>query len=252
VSKEGAFYFCSAGLSCPRQLIHHLTHYGSRQAMDIDGLGEKTARQLVEKGFVANVADLYTLSLRDLRQIEGFGVKSAARLFDGIRATTKPRLDRLLYALGISHVGIHVARVVAQEFQTLDAIRSASAEQIVKTAGVGRAVANSIVTFFSQPGNKRVLNGLEKAGVKAQAVPRGKNNMRLLGKAFVFTGALHGCSRSEAAERVESLGGRVASTVSGKTDFVVGGDRPGSTLDKARKMGLTVLNKAAFLRLLTP
>jgi len=246
VTQEGAYYFCSAGLSCPAQLIGHIVHYASRRAMNIEGLSEKTAKQLVEKGLVKDVADLYGLSADRLRELDGFAERSASQLRDAIqRARTAP-LDRFLYALGIRHVGEHVAGVLAARYGTLDALRKADLGELQMIPEVGWEIAGSVVDFFQQEQNQRVLQKLLEAGVEIEKVPTGKGKSALDGKVFVFTGSLEGYTRSEAEELVESFGGRAASSVSDQTDYLVVGKDPGGKLDEARKRGATILDEQAF------
>ena len=251
VVQEGAYYLCPAGLACAAQLTARITHYGSREALDIDHLGEKTAHQLVERGMVADLADLYRLEAEDLATLEGFARHSAQQLADAIGDSRRPRLDRFLYALGIRHVGRHTARSIAGEFGTLDAVAGATAAQLAAVPEVGDEIAASVTQFFAQKENRRVLERMRKAGVEVQRMPRGEGEQPLAGKTFVLTGSLDHYTRSEASERIEALGGRVTSSVSGETDYLVVGENPGSKLDEARDQGVRQLDEAAFERLLS-
>ncbi len=248
VVKEGAYTICPAGIACPAQLKGRLTHYGGREAMDIDGLGEKTAQQLVERGMVADLADLYALSADDLRSLEGFGETSARNLYTAIHETTAPPLDRFLYALGIRHVGARTARLVARELGTLDSLASADAERLRQIPDIGPEVAQSVADFFDAERNRNVLKRIREAGVEPEEVAQPEATP-LDGKTFVFTGALEGFTREEAARKVERLGGRAASSVSSNTDYVVAGSDPGQKLDEARELGVEVIDEDAFVEL---
>jgi len=250
IFKEGAYYFCPAGLSCEAQLIGHVLHYTSRKAMNIDGLGDKIIRQLVEQGMVKDIADLYHLSVDDLLKLRGFAEKSAKNLYEAIRATKNAHLDRFLYALGIPHVGEHVARLLAEKFQSLANLRQAKREDLEKTSQIGSEIAQNVEKFFAREKNRKVLKRILDAGVKVEDMPARKGAQALKGKIFVFTGELKGYTRDEAKERVESLGARASSGVSGATDFVVVGKSPGSKLEEAKKHGVNVIDEEEFERII--
>jgi DNA ligase (NAD+) len=249
VSREGAYYFCPAGLSCPAQLIGHILHYASRNALNIEGLGDQIARQMVEREMVKDVADLYRLTVADLLELEGFAEKSARNLYEAIQSAKQVRLDRFVYALGIRHIGEHVARLLAEEFKSLDRLSQASREDMEKIHGIGSEIAQSTEAFFAQEENRRVLKKIVEAGIQVEDMPAYKANLLLRGKSFVFTGELENYSRDEAKEIVENLGGRASSSVSGATDYVVAGRNPGSKLEEARKHGVTVIDEAEFEKL---
>jgi DNA ligase (NAD+) len=249
VVREGAYHVCPAGLACPAQLVGRLVHYGSRNALDIDHLGEKTARQLVREGLVADMGDLYALGTDDLEALEGFAEKAARQLHDAIQGSRAVPLDRFLYALGIPHVGRRMARVLAEAFGDLAALRRADAAALEAVSEVGPEIAEAVVHFFADDANQQVLDKLHRAGVRPQSLG-GKAGRPLAGRTFVFTGALEGYTRSEAQERVEALGARATGSVSGETDYLVAGADPGSKLDKAREEGVTILEEGDFNRLL--
>jgi DNA ligase (NAD+) len=251
VYREGAYVFCPAGLSCPAQRVGRIRHYGSREAMDIEGLGEETVKDLVRRGLVTDMADLYALTKDDLTKLEGFAQKSAENLHDAIQGARGPRLDRFLYALGIHHVGEHMAMVLAREFRTLESLRKAGEEDLRKVPEIGPEIARSVAEFFGDKANRKVLRKLERAGVKVREMPAREGRMPLEGKTFVFTGSLEGYTRSEAEKTVEALGGRAATSVSGETDFVVAGENPGSKLDQARKQGVKVIGEKEFKKLVS-
>lgn len=250
VFKEGAYYFCAGGLSCPPQLIGRIIHYGSRNAMDIDGLGDKTAKDLVQKGIVKDIADLYNLSVEDLLKLDGFAEKSATRLYEAIQGTKSSRLDRFLYALGIRHVGERLARVLANRYRSLAALRNATRYELEKTEEIGPEIACSVAMFFSEKENKNILARLEDTGMKVQDMPKEKKALPLQGKTFVFTGRLKNYTRDEVQGLVERLGAHTTSSVSGETDYVIVGEDPGSKLDQAKKYKTEVLDEGQFDSLL--
>jgi DNA ligase (NAD+) len=246
VVRKGAYVLCPAGLSCPAQIVGRIIHYASREGLDIESLGEKTAKQLYEKNLVESVADLYRLSEDDLRELEGFAEKSAKRLHEAIEKSKSPRFDRFLYALGIRHVGGRMAQVLAREFGSLENLRKAKRSEVEKIPEVGPEIAESVVDFFSRQENKEVLIELEDAGVKIKSMPKKEGEMLLEGKTFVFTGSLEHYTREEAQKKVEELGGRATSSVSGETDFLVAGKDPGSKLNEAKKHKVELLDEKDF------
>ncbi len=248
--REGAYYLCPAGLACPAQLAGHIIHYASRDALDIEGLSEKTASRLVELGLVEDVADLYHLRADDLKQIEGFAEKSARQLYEAIQASKKVRLDRFLYALGIRHVGLHTARVLAEKYSDLERIRKADVAELEQIPDIGRIVAASIRKFFDDKRNQKVLERLLDAGIEPEPVASA-GHKPLDEKTFVFTGKLENYTRSEAQELVESLGGHSASSVSANTDYVVAGQDPGSKLDEAKKHDVQILDEDSFKEMIS-
>jgi len=246
VYREGAYYFCTAGLTCPPQVTGRIIHYASRDAMDIAGLGDKTAADMVKKGLVKDIADLYRLSVEDILELDSFAQKSAGQLHEAIQEAKEPRLDRFLYALGIRHVGRHVARVLAQKHRSLEALQKASQKEIEKTTEIGPEISRSAVQFFKQKENRSVLKRLSEAGVKVKDMPSGREATPLEGTTFVFTGKLEKYTRQEAERLVEDLGGRATSSVSKETDYVVAGEDPGSKYDDAQKWGITIIDEKEF------
>jgi DNA ligase (NAD+) len=250
VLREGAYFLCPAGLSCSAQLIGHITHYAARDALDIAGLGEETARQLVERGMVENLGDLYFLSERELAGLEGFAERSARKLHEAIQGTRRPPLDRFLYALGIRHVGRRIARVLADAFGRLAAVREAAQGDLDRVPEIGPEIAASVASFFASERNQDVLARMHRAGVVVQDFGRLRSAGTLAGKTFVFTGRLEHYTRDEAKAAVEGRGGRATSSVTAETDYVVVGEAPGAKRDAAERSGVEILSEAEFERLL--
>jgi len=251
VYKEGAYYFCSGRLKCPPQLIGSIVHYASREALNIKGLGEKTAADMVKKEQVRDISGLYGLTKDMLLKLDGFAEKSASQLHEAIQGTRRPRLDRFLYALGIRHVGQRVARILAGAFGSLQALRQASRKDLEGVSEIGSEIAASVAGFFGQRENQKVLDNLENAGLKVQEMPRKQGAGALEGKTVVFTGGLEDYTRQEAERLVEKLGGRAASSVSGQTDYVVAGEDPGGKYEEAKKRNIKVLDEKGFKKLLS-
>jgi DNA ligase (NAD+) len=254
VAREGAYYYCTGQAACPAQLKGALEHFASKGALNIDGLGRKTVAQLVEKGLVHDLADLYALTKEQILTLDGFADRSATLLLEGIERARQVPLDRILVGLGIRQVGQHIAQVLARRFGTLDALMAADPPTLESVHEVGPEIAASLVSYFGEEHNRRVIERLRRLGVQVLAEPGaggdGRAGRRLEGKTFVFTGGLTNCSREEAKRRVEQLGGRAVSGVSKKTDYVVAGADAGSKLAEARKLGVKVLTEEEFLSLL--
>ncbi len=245
VVKEGAYTLCPAGLSCRAQLKGRLQHYASRPAMNIDTLGEKVAQQLVERGMVRSLPDLYELSAEDIESLEGFAEKSAQKLYDAIQKNKTLPFDRFLYALGIRHVGQHMAQVLARRFADIDSLSEASFDDLIAVNEVGPEIAESVTHFFRKEENRKILSRFREAGLKVEPVSAPENRS-LEGKTFVFTGALSGYTRKQAERTVEMRGARASSSVSSNTDYVVAGEDPGQKLQDAKDEGVEVLDEAGF------
>lgn len=243
---EGEAVARCTGMACPAQLKERIRHFASKRAMDIDGLGEKLVAQLVDKGLVKDVADLYGLMKDHIAGLERMADKSAQNLLDALEASKNRDPARVLYALGIRHVGEHVARVLIEAFGSIERLAGASEEELTATYEIGPEVARSVKTFFEQEENRRVIEKLKAAGVQFGVSEEKAEPMPLEGKRFVFTGALERFTREEAESLVERLGGRATSSVSKKTDYVVAGRDAGSKLDKARALGVRVLSEEEF------
>lgn len=251
VREEGeAAHRCMGGLFCPAQRMGALLHFASRRALDIEGLGDKLVEQLVASGLVKTVADLYRLRRDELANLERMGDKSAQNLVEQIDKSKTTSLPRLLHALGIPQVGEATALALAKHFGDLDPILDAGEEQLQEVDGIGPNVAAEIRSFFHQKHNREVIGKLVKAGVHWQKIAVDRKAQPLAGKTFVLTGTLVSLSRDEAKEKLQSLGAKVAGSVSKKTDYVIIGDEAGSKADKARELGIATLDEAGLLKLL--
>jgi DNA ligase (NAD+) len=246
---EGEVAYRCVNAACPAKRKESLLHFAGRHAMNIDGLGEKIVDQLVDKGLVKDFADLYKLELDTLANLERMAEKSAQNLLDEIETSKKNSLARLIYALGIRFVGERTGQLLAEHFGSLENLADASLEELTEVHEVGPKVAESIVEFFSEPANRKLMEKLRKAGVNMTAERKAPRSTKLAGKTFVFTGELSHHSREAAGELVVSHGGKVSSSVSKKTDYVVVGTDPGSKYDKAKSLGVTILDEAQFEKL---
>ncbi len=252
VVREGAYTVCPNALACRSQLIGRVAHYAYRGAMDIDGLGGNTVKELVDRKMIRSVADLYRLTAADFKRIEGFADKSANQLVEAIARSRKARLERFVYALGIPGVGERAAQAVARHFGSLEVLERAGLEDFAKVEGIGPSIAQSLYDFFKAKETRAILARLRAAGLVLESPPGRAGQGPLKGKTFVFTGELERFTRAEAERKVEDLGGRASSSVSRKTDFVVAGTNPGSKLDEARKLGVKVIDEKEFARLAKP
>ena len=249
VIREEAIHRC-IGLDCPAQLKGRIRHFASKRAMDIDGLGVKLIAQLVDKGRVTDVADLYEITKDQLEALERMADKSAQNIIDAIEASKEKPLSKFLYALGIRHVGEHISDILAQGFPRLDDFPGLSEEDLMNVEEVGPEVAASVARFFRDRKNRDSIERLKKAGVKV-IEPRLKARGKLADKVFVFTGTLPSYGREEARALVEKLGAKTMSSVSKKVDFVVAGEDPGSKLDKAKELGIKILTEEEFKKMVS-
>jgi DNA ligase (NAD+) len=247
VRPPGEVAYRCENLSCPARIKESIRHFASRRAMDIEGLGEKLVDQLVETGLVRKLSDIYRLKKEDLVNLERMGEKSAQNLLEQIERSKNAGLARLIFALGIRYVGEHLAEVLAEHFPSLEALSNATYEELIQIPEIGPRIAQSIVDFFRNAENRKLIQELKELGVKTEAEKPKEGP--LSGKTFVFTGTLSAFTREEARRLVESLGGRVASSVSRKVDYVVVGADPGEKLRKAQELGITILTEEEFRKL---
>ncbi|MDR4468738.1 MAG: NAD-dependent DNA ligase LigA [Nitrospira sp.] len=252
VAREGAYYYCTGQASCPAQLKGAIEHFASKAALNIEGLGKKTVAQLVDRGLVKDLSDLYRLDREHLLELEGFAERSSTLLLDAIAQSKTMPLDRFLMGLGIRQVGQHIAKVLAQEFGTLEAIMSADQDRLQQIREIGPEISASLCSYFQERSNRQVIDQLQKLGLSIQSRPplSISTDLPFSGRSFAFTGGLIRMTRNEATSLVERLGGTVSSSVSRKTTYVVVGDEPGSKRDQAMKLGVQVLNEEEFERLM--
>ncbi len=247
---EGEAAIRCTNLDCPAQLLRHLIHFTSRDAMDIEGLGPAVIEQLVENRQIHSSADLYDLKIDDIKPMERMGEKSAQNLIDALERSKQNDLYRLLFAFGIPHIGSKAAKLLADHFRTMDAIAVASVEEICAIEGFGEIMAQSVVNFFSLPHTAELLERFRKAGV--QMVCRTiTEDTRFQGKTFVLTGTLPTLTRSQASAMIERFGGKVSTSVSKKTSYVLAGEDAGSKLTKAQQLEIDILDETAFLEMIS-
>jgi DNA ligase (NAD+) len=264
VVRVGAIHYCTGGLSCPAQLKGSIVHFASKRAMDIDGLGEMRAGQLMEAGLIKDVADIYHVGKEDLLGLDGWGERSAENLVDAVERGRRRGFQRLLFALGIRGVGEQTSRVLAARFGGIRPLMEASMDALVETPDIGPETAASIIEFFGEGHNREVLRKLEEAGVELdgheKAAGTGRPGWagrpertpgpgRLAGKVFLFTGALASFTRGEAREIVEAQGGECAEAPSKRVDYVVAGSEPGAKYEKAVRLGLRIIGEEEFSKM---
>jgi DNA ligase (NAD+) len=242
------------GLDCAAKIKETIRHFASKGAMDIDGLGEKTVSQLVDRGLVKELSGIYYLTGEQILGLDLFAEKSTNNLLEAIERSKNKELSRLIFALGIRHVGEHLAQVLARRFASIDDLAAASEEDLVAIDEIGPEVAASIRKFFDRSQNREVLERLKEAGVRMKEERQepespGEGERALQGLTFVFTGELESMTRAEAKRIVESAGGRATSSVSGRTDYVVTGSSPGSKLEEARRLGVKTISEDEFKKL---
>jgi DNA ligase (NAD+) len=251
VRLEGEAAHRCIGMACPAQIRERIRHFASRGGMDIEGLGEKLVAQLVETALIQDPADIYNLTADRLNDLERMAEKSAANLIAAIERSKFPPLEKLIFALGIRHVGERIAHILAKEFKALEKLTTTTMDDLLNIRDIGPEVAASIMSFFREPANLNIMKKLQLAGVKpSETEDPFRLETAISGKSFVFTGTLLQMTRSQAREWVESLGGVWSESVTKKTDFVVAGEAAGSKLQKARAAGITILNEQGFLQLI--
>lgn len=237
--------YCPNTLNCPAQIKGRIEYWASKEALDIDGVGESIIEKLLEKGLISDFADLYKLTVNDFMQLDLIKEKSADNLYNAVQASKNPSMTRFLTALSIKLIGKETADLIANEFPTLSDLKSASEEDLIKIDGIGDKAAKSVVEFFKNPYNLSVLNKLEEYGVKPQGSAFEKLSDVFTGKTFVITGTLSK-PRNVFEERIKKAGGKVSSSVSKKTSYVLAGENPGSKFDKATSLGVIILNERDF------
>jgi DNA ligase (NAD+) len=245
--EDEAMRYCS-NATCPGRVLEGIVHYAGRDAMDIRGLGYERVRQLLEAGLITDVADLYQLTVEQLVELDRFAEQSAEQLVAAIDASRARPLSTLLFGIGIRHVGKAVAVLLARRFGSMDALRSTSESAINDVPGIGPAIAEAVVAFFAEPRNRRLLERLERAGVQMTEPRAVASGGPLAGKTYVLTGTLPTLARARATEMIEEAGGRVAGSVSKKTDAVVAGEEAGGKLEKARALGVEIIDESELLR----
>jgi len=245
--EEEAVRFCP-NIACPGRVLEGIVHYAGRGAMDIRGLGYERVRQLLDAGMIRDVADLYQLEAKRLIELDRFAEQSSEQLVLAIANSRAQPLSLLLFGLGIRHVGKQVAQTLARHFGTLDALMAASRDDIDEVPGVGSAIGDAVSEFFDDERNRAVVERLRAAGVSFTEPRAASSDGPLNGSSVVLTGTLPTLSRARATELIENAGGKVGSAVTKKTTFLVAGDEAGSKLDKAKKLGVEILDEAELLR----
>ena len=245
---DGAFMRCT-GAACPAQLSRNIAHFVSRDAMDIEGLGGAIVDALIDRGLVKTPADIYYLSLDEVKSLWKSGSTAAQKLLQAIENSKQQDVSRLIYALGIRQVGAKAGKVLASAFGTMDALMNASVEELTAVPDVGAVTATYIVEWFAQPQGKEIVERLREAGVNFES-KRVVSDARFAGMTFVLTGALSKFTREEATEKIELLGGKASGSVSKKTSYVVVGENAGSKERKARELGIPILSEDQFLEMI--
>ncbi len=249
VKKEGQVDYYCPNNKCPARHIEGLIHFVSRDAMNIDGLGDRIMEDFYNFGFIGNIADIYSLKdhEKDLIRLEGFGDKSVSNLLEAIEHSKENSLERLIFALGIPHVGAKTAKVLAAHFETMDAFENASLEELVSIPDVGEIIAKSIISYFEDSHNKGIVEELKDLGLNMKYLgQKVEENETFTGKTFVLTGSLEIFTREEAKEKIESLGGKTVDSVSKKTSVVIVGANPGSKYTKAQELGIEIWTEEEF------
>ena len=247
--EEGEAVIRCTNADCPAQLLRHLIHFTSRDAMDIEGLGSSIVESLIERGLIKSPADIYYLTLEEMRSLWQKGDTAAKKLLAAIEASKEQDVSRLIYALGIRQVGAKTGKVLASHFGSLDALAAATAEELTAVSDVGAVTAQSIADWFAQPQSQHMLEKLRQAGVNFES-KRVITDARFAGMTFVLTGALTKFTRDEATEKIELLGGKASGSVSKKTTYVVVGENAGSKERKARELGIPILSEDDFLAMI--
>ncbi len=239
------------GIECPARTLRNITHFASREAMNIDGLGEAIIEQLINNGFIKDISDIYYLKLEEIASLKKDGKKFAQNLIDAISKSKENDLDRLICGLGIRNVGSKLAKILAKKFKSIDNLMEASVINLNSIEEVGEIIADNIYSFFKQEQTIDLINKLKEAGVNMNYLKEDSNDERFYGKVFVLTGTLENYTRDEASEIIENFGGKTSSTVSKKTDYVLAGEEAGSKLRKANELGIKVINEDEFKKMIS-
>ena len=248
VRTEGEADHRCVNANCPAKLRETILHFASRHVMNIEGMGDALVNQLTDRGMVKNVADIYKLTKDDLLDLERMGDKSAQNVLHEIEASKKHPLERVIFGLGIRFVGERTAQFLAEHFGSMDALMKSSEEELLEVEEVGPRIAASILEFFREPKNRELIEQLRKAGLSFTGKKK-ERGTKLAGKTFVLTGTLAHMTRDQAKKLIEDAGGRVAASVSKKTDYVVAGSDAGSKLDKAKELGVAVIDEGEMKKL---
>ena len=246
VREEGEAALRCTGIECPAKSLRTIIHFASREAMNIDGLGYKIIEQLIEKGLISNIADIYTLTLEDVASLKKNGTKFAQNLIDSIENSKQNDLYRLIAALGIRHVGVKGAKILAKKYKTMENLMKASFESLALVEDIGEITADSIYTFLKNDQTIDLINRLEKSGVNMKAIEDENADNRFEGKTFVLTGSLEKYTRQEASDIIEKFGGKVSGSVSKKTSYVLAGEEAGSKLTKAQNLEIDIISEEQF------
>lgn len=246
IREEGEAAIRCMGIECPAKLLRNIIHFVSKEGMDIEGLGENLVEQFIEKGFIQNIADIYTLTFDDIASLKKNGIKFATNLINAITESKTRPFYKLITALGIRHIGSKTAKTITKHFNTIDKLMNASIEELANLEDVGQIMAQSIYEFFKQAQTIDLIQKLRNANVNMEEEQTGTNDQRFAGSTFVLTGSLENYTREQAGEIIETLGGKVSSSVSKKTTYVLAGEEAGSKLTKASQLGITILTEAQF------
>lgn len=246
IKEEGEAVIRCTGIECPAKLLRNIMHFASKEAMEIDGLGEAIIQQLLERGLIKNIADIYSLTLEDVASLKKNGKRFAQNLIDAIEKSKRNDLFKLITALGIRHIGSKGAKNLANKYKNIDNIMNANIEDLAETEDIGEITAKSIYESLHQEQTIDLLNKLKLAGVNMSKIEEDGLDNRFDGKTFVLTGSLEKFSRAEATDIIEKFGGKTSSSVSKKTDYVLAGEEAGSKLSKAQSLGITIITEKEF------
>ena len=246
IREEGEAAIRCMGIECPAKLLRNIIHFVSKEGMDIEGLGENLVEQFIEKGFIQNIADIYTLTFEDIASLKKNGTKFATNLINAITESKTRPFYKLITALGIRHIGSKTAKTITKHFNTIDKLMNASIEELANLEDVGQIMAQSIYEFFKQDQTIDLIQKLRNANINMEEDQTDTNDQRFTGSTFVLTGSLENYTREQAGEIIENFGGKVSSSVSKKTTYVLAGEEAGSKLTKAQSLGITILTETQF------